>query len=268
MGVNAERVEEAPREGEEGDLTEPWYESFFGEDYLEIYEGVLTPEVTEAQVGGIVSLLDLQPGTRILDLACGHGRIAIPLAQRGFDVTGYDLSEVFLRRARRDAEAQSATVQWIRGDVRNLDFDSEFDVVINVFTSFGYFEDPKDDLKVLEGVRRALKSQGRFLLETLHRDGLLPRFQPQGFDRTPSGSVVLHDRKWDLETDIMDDDITLIRADGAQTQYRTSVRTRSLREMLALTRQAGLEPEAWYGGLDGSPLTLQSFRLALLSRRP
>ena len=82
-----------------------WFESFFGEDYLEIYRDVFPAERTAAEVDGVVSLLGLGAGARVLDLACGHGRHAISLAKRGFDVTGYDLSEVFLERARADAEA-------------------------------------------------------------------------------------------------------------------------------------------------------------------
>src|SRR3989454_9019472 len=86
-----------------------WFKSFFGEDYFEIYRDAFPAEHTAAQVDGIVSLLGLDTGARVLDLACGHGRHAILLAKRGFDVTGYDLSEVFLERARADAEAEGVT---------------------------------------------------------------------------------------------------------------------------------------------------------------
>lgn len=244
-----------------------WFEEYFGEDYFEIYEGLLVPEGPVDQVEGITSLLQLQPGAEVLDLACGHGRHAIPLAKRGFEVTGYDLSETFLEKARADAEAQGAGVRWIQGDMRDLSFEAEFDAAINIFTAFGYFEDPKDDLKTLTRVRRALRPGGRFLMETLHRDALQARFNPRGFDRTSKGSIILHERRWDLERDVLDDDVTLIRPDGSRTEYRTSVRMRSLDEYLALLREAGLEPEAWYGGLDGSPLGLNSYRLALVSRR-
>jgi len=116
----------------------PWYELYFGEDYLDIHKADLPDELTQAQVAGIVSLLDLKPGARILDLACGHGRHSIPLAKLGFDVTGYDLSEVFLDRARADASRQDASVRWIRGDMRELPFEAEFDAVINIFTAMHY----------------------------------------------------------------------------------------------------------------------------------
>ncbi|HAI21984.1 MAG TPA: class I SAM-dependent methyltransferase [Clostridiales bacterium UBA8153] len=245
----------------------PWYESYFGEDYFEIYRGFLPLERTVAQVEGIISLLGLAAGARILDLACGHGRHAIPLSRRLYDVTGYDLSAVFLERARAEASAQGAPVRWIQGDMRELPFDAEFDAVINIFTSFGYFADPEDDVRTLHGVRRALRPGGMFLLETMHRDGLLGRFQQRWFDRTANGSIVLHEVRWDLARDVLDDHVTLLRPDGSQTAYRTSLHLRSLAGFLALMREAGLVPEAWYGGLDGSPLDLSSRRLVLISRR-
>jgi SAM-dependent methyltransferase len=244
-----------------------WFDAFFGEDYLEIYRDTFPAERTAAEVDGIVSRLDLDAGARVLDLACGHGRHAISLAKRGFDVTGYDLSDVFLERARADAEAQGVSVRWIRGDMRALRFDAEFDAAVNVFTAFGYFEDPEDDLVTLRGIRSALAPGGRFLLETLHRDGLPARFQPQIAEKTSSGSIVLHERSWDLARDVMDDHVTLIRPDGTRAEYTTALRMYSLHDLLALTQKAGLEPEAWYGGLDGSDLRLESRRLVLVSRR-
>jgi SAM-dependent methyltransferase len=73
-----------------------WFESFFGPDYFEIYRDAFPAEATTADVDGIVSRLGLGAGARVLDLACGHGRHAIPLAERGHAVTGFDLSEAML----------------------------------------------------------------------------------------------------------------------------------------------------------------------------
>ena len=244
-----------------------WFESFFGEDYFEIHRDSFPEKRTAAEVEGIVSLLGLGDGARVLDLACGHGRHAISLAKRGFDVTGYDLSEVFLERARADAEAQGVRVRWVQGDMRELRFDGDFDAVINIFTAFGYFEDPEDDRRTLRGIRAALEPGGRFLLETLHRDGLPARFQAQNVEKTSNGTIVLHDRAWDLARDVMDDHVTLIRPDGTSAEYTTAVRMRTLHQLLEMTREAGLEPKAWYGGLEGNDLQLSSHRLVLVSAR-
>lgn len=245
-----------------------WFEAFFGADYFEIYRDAFPAERTTAEVDGIVSLLGLAAGARILDLACGHGRHAVPLARRGLDVTGYDLSTVFLRRARAGAEAEGVTVRWVQGDMREVPFDAEFDAVINIFSAFGYFEDPEDDERVLRSIGRALKPGGRFLLEAMHRDWIVGRFTPRFAEKTSNGTIVYHEATWDLVRDVIDDRVTLIRPDGTRAEYTTAVRMRSLHQLLALVRRAGLEPVAWYGGLDGSPLQLGSRRLVLVSARP
>lgn len=245
-----------------------WFESFFGPDYFEIYRDVFTPEATAAEVDGIVARLGLAPGARVLDLACGHGRHAIPLAERGCAVTGYDLSETMLTRARVDAAARGVAPRFVRGDMRALPFEGAFDAVINVFTAFGYFADPEDDLETLRRVRRALVPGGRFLLETLHRDALLARFQPRVEYTTSGGAKVDRDYAWDLARDVIDERVRVTRPDGTSAEYATSVRMRSLRDWLGLVREAGLEPVAWYGGLDGAPLRLDSRRLVLVSAPP
>lgn len=247
--------------------TRPWFELYFTEDYLDIHRRDIPPELTQAQVLGIVSLLKLEPGARILDLACGHGRHSIPLAKMGYRVTGYDLSEVFLARARAAAAAENAGVTWMRGDMRELPFEKEFDAVINMFTAFGYFEDPADDLRTLEGVRKALVPGGRFLLETVHRDGLLTRFRERDWDRTLEGSFVLRERRLDLATDVMHENARVIRRDGSEVEHRMMMRIRSVHGYLDLMNEAGLEPEVWYGGIDGSPLELNSWRMVMISRR-
>jgi SAM-dependent methyltransferase len=245
-----------------------WFESFFGPDYFEIYRDFFPAEKTAAEVDGVVALLGLSPGARVLDLACGQGRHAIPLAERGFTVTGYDLSEECLARARADAAARGAGVRWVRGDMRALSFDAEFDAVINVFTAFGYFADEEDDVETLRRVRRALVPGGRFLLETLHGDALPARFQPHIEYTTSNGTRVVRDYVWDLARDVIEDRAAVARPDGTRAEYASALRVRSLSGLLALVQEAGFEPVAWYGGLAGGPLQLDSRRLVLVSARP
>ena len=159
-------------------IDSPWYKTFFGDDYLRIYEPILTPERTQRDVDGIVNLLALPQGSSILDLCCGHGRHAIPLAQRGYMVTGLDLSEVFLREAEKEALAKAVHVDFLHADMRNIPFENEFDAVINIFTAFGYLENQDEDQQVLNQVYKALKPGGLFLLEIIHREGLIPTRVP------------------------------------------------------------------------------------------
>jgi SAM-dependent methyltransferase len=245
----------------------PWYCEFFGEEYFRLFESVLTPERAAREVEGIVDLLRLPPGSRILDLGCGHGRIAIPLAQRGYRVTGLDLSAVFLERARADAAAAGVAIKWLRGDMRALPFEAAFDAVISIFTSFAYLESEEEDLEVLRQVRQALKPGGLFLLECSHRESVLRRFLPAEVTRREDGTLVLNERSFDLLTSRYEGRWTILRPDGSRQAYHTSKRLYSLTELARLFAAAGLELCGAFGGLDGSALTLESPRLALVARK-
>jgi 2-polyprenyl-3-methyl-5-hydroxy-6-metoxy-1,4-benzoquinol methylase len=106
----------------------------FGEDYLYFYDAFLTDDVSEAQADRLWRLLELESGDEVLDVPCGHGRIANALAARGATVTGLDANPLFLERARTDAAARGVNVEYIQGDMR----EERFDLVLNWFTSFGY----------------------------------------------------------------------------------------------------------------------------------
>ena len=112
-------------------------------------------EAARMQVDFVVDKLNLQPGARVLDLCCGQGRHLLELTRRGFSVLGYDLSAYMLDRCRELAEKEGMRPELVRGDMRKLDFDSEFNAVINMRSSFGYLENEDEDKKVLDGVCRA-----------------------------------------------------------------------------------------------------------------
>jgi SAM-dependent methyltransferase len=245
----------------------PWYKTFFGEDYLRLYEPVLTPDRTQREVDGIVNVLALPQGSSILDLCCGHGRHAIPLAQRGYQVTGQDLSEVFLREAEMAAQAQGVRVRWMLGDMRNIPFEDEFDAAINIFTAFGYLENQYEDQKVLQQVSKALKPGGLFLLEMLHREGLIRHFSPHMIEHYPEGLIVLEERSFDLLTSRNEVKITMISLDGQRREYSYSHRVYTLTELAQMLAVAGLQVKAYCGAWDGSALTIDNFRLILLSQK-
>lgn len=249
------------------DTNTPWYKTFFGEDYLHIYEPVLTPDRTRREVDGIVNLLALPEGSSILDLCCGHGRHAIPLAQRGYQVTGQDLSDVFLREAEKEAQAQGVLVHWVHGDMRNIPFENEFDAVINIFTAFGYLEDQGEDQKVLQQVGKALKPGGLFLLETIHREGLMRHYAPQMISYYPEGLIELEERSFDLLTSRSEVQIMMIYPDGQRKEYGFTHRVYTLTELVQMLAVAGLQMKAFFGTWDRSELTIDSFRLILLSQK-
>src|SRR5262249_15550341 len=98
----------------------------------------------------------------------GEGRYCRALAALGYRVTGVDLSEPLLDQARRASPMLPGMPTYVRADVRSLPFGPQFDAVVSLFTSFGYFDDPEDDLRVVESARRVLVPGGRSLLDFLN----------------------------------------------------------------------------------------------------
>ena len=246
---------------------QPWYKTFFGEDYLRMYD-FLTPERTGREVEGIVGLLGLPEGSSILDLCCGHGRHSVELAKRGYRVTGQDLSEVFLGHARAAAAGEGVDVRWIEGDMRSIPFEGEFDAVINMFTAFGYLESEEEDQEVLRQVHKAIKPGGVFLLEIMQREWLMRHFAPSDVMRHADGLIVLEERDFDLLTSRCNVRVTMLFPDGQRRESGHAARTYTLTDLVRMMSLAGLHVEAYYGGLDGSTLSLDSRRLVVLAAKP
>ncbi len=150
-------------------MTDPKFDAdgVFDDDYLDLFYGPLE-ERSDAETDLVWRLLDLQPGMEVLDLACGHGRIANRLAARGCTVTGLDATEIFLRRARADAADRAVSVDYVLGDMRELPWQGRFDRVVSWFTAFGYFDDAQNR-QVLAEIARVLKPGGRASSSTTTR---------------------------------------------------------------------------------------------------
>ena len=150
---------------------------FDPDDYLYFYEHVVSKERTNKEVDFLIKELKMDRPMRILDLACGFGRHANRLAEKGHKVTGVDITEGFLDIARAEAQSKNLDVTYLRDDMRDISFDGEFERALLLFTAFGYFED-EENYKVLENVSRALVKGGLFCLDILNRDSYLKNFLP------------------------------------------------------------------------------------------
>ena len=159
-------------------LDTPWYVQAFDATYLRVYAH-RTNEEAEARADGIVKLLGVRAGHRVLDVACGEGRYSRALARRGMRVAGLDLSRDLLQEAKERSPMLPGTPDYFRGDIRRLPYRNQFEAAMSMFTSFGYFDSREDDLAVFQGVSRALLPGGRFLIDFLNpmkvREGLVER---------------------------------------------------------------------------------------------
>jgi SAM-dependent methyltransferase len=229
---------------------------------------VLPAERTAAEVNGVVGLLGLAPGARLLDLCCGHGRHAVPLAQLGYRVTGLDLSRTLLARAAAASWEQGQRVGLVEADMRRLPFaDGSFDAVLNLFNAFGYLEDEAQDELVLAEVARVLVPGGRFLQELANREALVRGWHDSEVARHDDGLLVLQERALDLRTSRDVVRYTLVDTDGRRATREASIRLYTLTELEAMLGRAGLALLAVYGDLDGGPLELDSSFVVTLSGR-
>jgi len=145
-----------------------WFEDWFGsEEYLTVYAHRDQAEA-EKFLQLILNLTNLAVGSRILDLACGAGRHSIAFAKKGYAVTGIDLSESLLDVGKNEAANQGVNVDFQKQDIRSVQVDGTFDLVLNIFTSFGYFENDEENLGIFTTAYRYLREGGCFVFDFLN----------------------------------------------------------------------------------------------------
>lgn len=247
------------------DDRDPWYASWFGEEYLALYPNRDDLEAArQAQFAyGLLAPYAAKGRGGILDLACGTGRHAVVLSRGGFPVTGVDLSAPLLSRARaRKAEPDAS---FVRADMRRLPFGSgSFGAVVNFFTSFGYFDDPADDLRVVGEVGRVLATGGAFLSDVFNAPRVLATLVSHE-EKTVAGEWVSIRRRYDSATRRLEKEITMGSGSAARV-FRERVRVYLRDELEAIHRSAGLRVVAAFGDFDGSPFEARrSPRLILLA---
>jgi SAM-dependent methyltransferase len=238
------------------------FDRIFGDDYLYFYE--FLEERSDREVDLLWRVLGLEPGTALLDAPCGHGRIANRLAARGVNVTGIDITPLFLDVARANASTRGVGVEYVHGDIRALPWRDRFDFVLNWFTSFGYFGDDGDRV-VLREAHAALKPGGRLVIDVHNAYALVRRLQPEGVLER-EGNFVLDLRELDVTTGRIETDRIVIR-DGETRRAHFSVRLFTYTELRDWLLQAGFGDVAGYDWENGEALTLESRRMLVVATR-
>ena len=244
-----------------------WPITFFDEDYLKIYKPQLTEERNRAEIEFIAGALDLPHGATVLDLACGVGRHAIGMAQRGFQTTGVDFNPRYLEDAAASAERAGVKVRWMVGDMRSLKVEEAFDGAYSFFTSFGYFSDRENE-QVIANVVNALRHSGRFLLDMANRDWILTHPQQRTWTRQEDGALLMEEATLDLPSSRVISRLTHIQPQGgAQVTKEFSLRLYTAAELTAMFFRHGLVVKQVWGGADRSAYSAESRRVILLAER-
>lgn len=243
-----------------------WYEKWFGREYLEVYRHRNEAEAV-ADIDGIEKLLGAPLNEPILDLACGSGRHSIELARRGYTVTGIDLSAHLLAVAREHAEKEQLKIDFVRGDMRTPPFRDKFRTVLNMFTSFGYFESDDENARIMEAIARVLKIEGRFVIDYINREQVLATLVPED-EKEVEGRRVHQKRIYNPVIKRLEKTITIASGNSETRSFVESVRLFTAEEMVAMAENAGLMVEGIFGAIDGRAAGQDAPRTVLVGRKP
>ncbi len=249
-------------------MTTPWHEdeSFWHHMAAALFSKDRWGSAPE-EVEKLAGLIDLAPGARVLDLPCGPGRHALEFARRGYAVTGVDITQAYLDEARRRAETESLPLELIREDMRRFSRTDEFDLVVNLYSSFGYFHDPKDDERVATNFLDALKPGGTLVMEMMGREIIAGDFKPRDWTQLDDGGFLLEERTLRENWGRIELRWIYIR-DGQQHEHSLDLHSFTATELIELLTRIGFEAAQAYGNLDGDPYDHEAKRLVVTARKP
>jgi SAM-dependent methyltransferase len=215
----------------------------------------------------ILALGHLTQPLDVLDLAAGIGRHAIAFAQRGHRVTAVDRTAGYLEIISQRAEASDVAVELVQQDMREFQRKKSFDLALNLYTSFGYFSDQRDDLRVAKVLYESLREGGCAVMEMTSKEILARDWKERDWHELADGTVVLEERE------VLDSfrrascRWTLIPPDGSLFAYRFEHTLYSASELSGLLKDAGFSRIQTYGGLDGSAYNQDAERLVAIAWR-
>lgn len=242
-----------------------WYETFFQGLALDLWRNAVTKEQTAAEADFIAETLNITGGSRILDVPCGNGRHTIELAQRGFRMTGVELSSEFISEGQKAADLHGLDIEWIHSDMRNVGRLSEFDGAFCFGNSFGYLTH-EETVVFLRALNRCLKAGARFLLETgFAAEALLPAMPGRRWYRI--GDVFqLSEAEYDAAESRLYVHYTFIR--GSDTQSGTArYQLYTIAELKRLFAACGFTVIELLSSVAREPFRLGSGRLIIVAEK-
>jgi SAM-dependent methyltransferase len=241
--------------------------SWHSEDaFWELFEPLLFNQqrqlLAKEQVTQIEKLLQIDRGTEILDLCCGNGRHSLELSERGYTVTGVDRTERYISAAQFEAQKRSLNANFLVGDMRDYRSPNHYDVILNLFGSFGYFEDSSDEYKVVKNMYDSLRPGGQFLIETMGKEILARNFHSR--DWSEEGDMLILSEKTITQNWGRVETLWIAIRGAERIEYRSSVRSYSAVELSMLFNDCGFSETLVYGSLNGSRYDQEAKRLVVV----
>ncbi len=238
-------------------MAKEWFNDWFDENYLLIYKH---RDMEDAGLQFNLILREVVPekGWKILDLACGEGRYSYLFNNKGYNITGLDLSETLIKSGKEKFPGLKLRVC----DMREIS--GNYDLILSLFTSFGYFEDEKEDRKVISGVYNSLNPRGLFWLDFFNSDFIKNTREKESSTRIIDGVVVKEERY--IKGGRINKKI-IIGSDSGKKEYFETVRMYSKNELVEMMNSNGLEVVKIFGDYTGSDWEEKSERVILVCRK-
>lgn len=220
---------------------------------------------TDFEASSIVRLLDLKPGTRILDTCCGVGRHSVTLSKLGFLVTGIDENAEFLQAARDYAEAEKTEPVFLESDVLSFSTDLSFDAVLNLGTSFGFFPTKDDDLSFLSNMHSRLSKSGCMIIETAGKETVALHFKESEWFERENAYVLAKYEISDAWSKLVNRWIAV--TEMGTKDYTFRLRLYSAVELEEMMRKVGFRDIEVFGDYDGRPYDHRAETLVMTARK-
>ena len=225
-----------------------WFEDWFNsKEYLDVYQHRNESDA-KLLFELIIKHIEIPIKGKVLDLACGSGRHSLLFARKGFNVTGIDLSENLLRVAETSAIREKLKMQFIKADLRNIELTEKFDLVVNLFTSFGFFEKDEDNFSIFRTASDLLKSGGYFVFDFLNSAFVESNLVRESSENKLNEKII---QKRRIEGDRVIKDI-IIQHNGTVKTFYESVKLYKWAELHEAIQENGLAIKNTFGDFTGS----------------
>ena len=216
-----------------------WYLDWFNSPfYHQLYKERDYSEATYF-MNNLISKLQIDKNSSILDLACGRGRYSLYLSNIGHKVTGIDISKKNISEAKKN---ESDKLNYLLHDMRQP-LNEKFDLILNLFTSFGYYQNNKDNISVIKSIKYNLNSEGKAVIDFLNINYVLNnliKYEEKVFDKT---KFII---KRYLENDLLVKDIT-IESNNKAYKFQEKVKAYGIVDFLTMFKECDLELKEKFG---------------------
>lgn len=225
-----------------------WFEDWFNsKEYLDVYQH--RNEADAKLLFGLINKhIQIPKGANVLDLACGPGRHSILFARKGFRVTGIDLSDNLLKVAESAARKEKLEIRFIKADLRHIQLNEQFDLVINLFTSFGFFDNDEDNFSIFRTASDLLKPGGYFAFDFLNSSFIENNLVRESREDKPHEKII---QKRRIEEDRVIKDI-VIHYNGTVKTFYESVKLYRWEELHKAIYDNGLAIKKTFGDFTGN----------------